>query len=99
LLQDIIASGYKKNETQKIITMFNVNNFYKNMLCRSNIDEKEAYKLYLKHKIYLRISKSTDLQVLNQQLDLACRLIRMCQMEYGLIPNRLKIAALKLSSR
>lgn len=69
------------------------------MLCRSNIDEKEAYKLYLKHKIYLRISKSTDLQVLNQQLDLACRLIRMCQMEYGLIPNRLKIAALKLSSR
>ncbi len=65
---------------------------------RSNFDEKEANKLYLKHKIYLRISKSTDLQVLNQQLDLACRLIRMCQMEYGLIPNRLKIAALKLSS-
>ena len=98
LLQDIIASASKKNETEKIITMVNVNNFYKNMLCRSIIDEKEAYNLYRKHKIYLRISKSTDLQLLNQQLDLACRLIKMCQMEYGFIPNKLKIAALKLSS-
>ena len=68
------------------------------MLRRFTIDKKEALKLYQKYKIDLRISNCTDLQILNQQLDLACRLIKMCQMEYGIIPDRLKIAALKLSS-